>query len=61
MEHRMSTAPAVPAGRLWLATLLALVVLYAVTMENGVVLADGARHLHELFHDGRHLLGVPCH
>ncbi len=61
MEQRTSVAPAVPARRVWLAVLLAMVVVYAVTLENGLVLADGARHLHELFHDGRHLLGVPCH
>lgn len=45
----------------WLAVALAVAVAYAVSMENGVVLRAGAATLHELFHDGRHFLGVPCH
>ena len=35
-----------------------------VTMEGGMVsqaLGQTGSFLHELFHDGRHLLGVPCH
>lgn len=47
--------------RAWLVALVALLALYALTLENGAVLADGARFLHEAFHDGRHFLGVPCH
>lgn len=54
-------SPACHRHALWLVVLAALVVLYAVTMENGAVLAGGARYLHEAFHDGRHLLGVSCH
>ena len=61
MEHRVPLVPRLSPVRVWLAMLLAVVVLYAVTMENGAVLADGGRYLHELFHDGRHVLGVPCH
>jgi hypothetical protein len=61
MEHAVPAVPAISPVRAWLMALLALTVVYAVTMENGAVLADGARHLHELFHDGRHFLGVPCH
>jgi hypothetical protein len=45
----------------WLVTAMALMALYALTMENGATLKAGATVLHELFHDGRHLLGVPCH
>ena len=45
----------------WLLVALALAVAYALTLENGVVLRAGATTLHELFHDGRHFLGVPCH
>ena len=43
---------------------LAMAVLYAVTFDVGAVsarVADSGMYLHELFHDGRHLLGVPCH
>ncbi|MGZ6826762.1 MAG: CbtB domain-containing protein [Mycobacteriales bacterium] len=47
---------------------LALVVLYAVFLDQGTLLspvmgklAASANYLHELAHDGRHLLGAPCH
>ena len=45
----------------WAVVALALAVGYGLTMENGAVLQAGATTLHELFHDGRHFLGVPCH
>ena len=61
MEPRVPAVPSLSQARAWLVVLAALVVLYAVTMENGAVLAGGARYLHEAFHDGRHLLGVSCH
>jgi hypothetical protein len=41
-----------------------LLVLWMVTFEAGPVsqsLGQAGSFLHELFHDGRHLLGVPCH
>jgi hypothetical protein len=50
----------------WLA-LIALT-LFAVLFDNGALLApllgEAAgthNYLHELFHDGRHVLGTPCH
>jgi hypothetical protein len=45
----------------WVAAAVAVVLVYAVLQENGAVLAQQWETLHELFHDGRHLLGVPCH
>jgi uncharacterized membrane protein YobD (UPF0266 family) len=45
----------------WLVVALALLAVYAVTMENGAVLAKSAGTLHEFFHDARHFIGVPCH
>ena len=51
---------AIPAWA-WLVLALALATVYALTMENGATLRAGATVLHELFHDGRHFLGVPCH
>ncbi len=51
---------AIPAWT-WLVLALAMATVYALTMENGATLQSGATFLHELFHDGRHLLGVPCH
>ena len=48
----------------WLAVMLAVGVLWLVTFEGGSIssaLSGSASFLHEAFHDGRHLLGVPCH
>ena len=45
----------------WLVVALAVLALYALTMENGAALKAGASTLHELFHDARHFAGVPCH
>ncbi|HKN89419.1 MAG TPA: CbtB-domain containing protein [Acidimicrobiia bacterium] len=58
-----STAVNVPTWA-WLVLALALGMLYAVTFDTGLLssrLASSSMYLHELFHDGRHLLGVPCH
>lgn len=53
-----------PLPRLALWAMLAVPALlllgYLVLMDNGAVSQTGA-YLHELMHDGRHLLGVPCH
>jgi hypothetical protein len=45
----------------WLVALLSVFVLYALAVENGAVLAEGAERVHEFFHDARHFLAVPCH
>jgi hypothetical protein len=48
----------------WLAMMLAVGLLYAVTFDGGLLssrVATSSMFLHEFFHDGRHLLGVPCH
>jgi len=62
MDRALGKAP-LP---IWLA-LIALA-LFAVLFDNGALLtplvgeASGSQnYLHELFHDGRHVLGVPCH
>jgi hypothetical protein len=56
---------ALPVPRwVWLAVALAVGVLWLVTFEGGSLsraLSGSASFLHEAFHDGRHLLGVPCH
>jgi hypothetical protein len=60
--HPLST-PAV-STRLIVAALAVLAVLllvtYLVAFDQGAVSRSGM-FLHELMHDGRHLLGVPCH
>jgi hypothetical protein len=47
----------------WLifAGLLLLVALYFVSTEQGVTSLLAGRAVHEWVHDGRHLLGFPCH
>lgn len=51
-----------------LTAVLALLALYAVFLDQGRLLspvlgkaAVTANYLHEFAHDGRHLLGAPCH
>lgn len=51
---------AVPAWTA-LAVAVAMLAIYALTMENGLLLGAQAERLHELFHDARHFVGVPCH
>jgi hypothetical protein len=43
-----------------LASAFAVAVVGLVTFDTSAVFAAGST-LHELMHDGRHLLGVPCH
>ena len=43
---------------------VAALALWLVTFDNGQltsVLSKGDLFIHEFFHDGRHLIGVPCH
>ena len=54
-------------GTALLAALL-LAMLFAVLSASGDLLAplvgqvaDATNYLHEFAHDGRHLLGIPCH
>ena len=48
----------------WALMFTAIALLYLVTFEGGAVshaVGQAGGFFHELFHDGRHLLGVPCH
>lgn len=52
----------------WAALALILLTIFAVLFDNGALLtpllgeaAQTQNYLHEFFHDGRHLLGAPCH
>lgn len=40
---------------------LALVVLFFVSADQGAVSIPAGNAVHEWVHDGRHLLGYPCH
>jgi Probable cobalt transporter subunit (CbtB) len=41
--------------------LLFLMMLYFVGAEQGAASLVGGHWIHEFAHDGRHLLGFPCH
>ncbi|MDQ4103718.1 MAG: CbtB-domain containing protein [Actinomycetota bacterium] len=40
---------------------VALILLYFVGAEQGAMAIISGQYVHEFVHDGRHLLGVPCH
>lgn len=42
----------------WIVSLATIV--FAVGFEQGAI-TGGTPLFHELFHDARHLLGIPCH
>jgi len=61
--HPLPAARPIPLHRLrpWaLAAFVLLLLAYLVAFDQGAVSQTGT-YLHELMHDGRHLLGVPCH
>jgi hypothetical protein len=41
--------------------LVALVVLFFVSANQGALSIPSGNAIHEWVHDGRHLLGFPCH
>ncbi|MFL6144629.1 MAG: CbtB domain-containing protein [Labedaea sp.] len=43
------------------AGVLFLVIMYFVGAEQGALSLFSGTYVHELVHDGRHLLGFPCH
>jgi cobalt transporter subunit CbtB len=57
----VSTRAAVIAG-LFAVAFFALLAVYFVGIDEGAMSIFGkSMVLHELMHDGRHLLGFPCH
>jgi Probable cobalt transporter subunit (CbtB) len=67
-ESVKSGAPAIELSTakaaLWLSltSLLALMVLYFVGLDQGATSLFGQNtYIHEFVHDARHLLGFPCH
>lgn len=63
-------APAFPAGAIPLGELLPwaifsglllLLAIYFVGAEQGATSLISGMYVHEFVHDGRHLLGFPCH
>jgi hypothetical protein len=63
----IASAPprAIPVGELlpWaiFGGLLMLVAIYFVGGEQGATSIFSGMYIHEFVHDGRHLLGFPCH
>jgi hypothetical protein len=59
------TAPAIPLAEImpWavFAIVVALILLYFVSTEQGALALFKGAYVHEFVHDGRHLLGFPCH
>ncbi len=59
------TLPVIPMRELlpWalFGGLLLLLVIYFVGAEQGATSLIQGRTVHEFLHDGRHLLGFPCH
>jgi Probable cobalt transporter subunit (CbtB) len=47
----------------WLAFggVLALLLIYFIGAEQGATALISGHYVHETVHDGRHLLGFPCH
>jgi len=41
--------------------LLALIAMYFISSEQGAIAVFSGAGIHEWVHDGRHLLGFPCH
>lgn len=56
---------AIPAKALlpWAAfgLLISVIMLYFVGAEQGALSLISGQEVHEFVHDGRHLLGFPCH
>ena len=61
LEESIAIQPIRVPAWAWLLVALMATAIYAVTIENGAVLADNATRFHEFFHDARHFIGVPCH
>lgn len=41
--------------------LIAIIAIYFVGVEEGAMSVFSGMYVHEFVHDGRHLLGFPCH
>jgi hypothetical protein len=66
LDRRISLGEIPPWG--WLLALLLLGMLFVLLSASGDLLvplvgqaAGVTDYLHEFAHDGRHLLGIPCH
>ena len=57
--------PTIPFGRIapWALFfgLLALIALFFISADQGAISIPSGNAIHEWVHDGRHLMGFPCH
>ena len=57
--------PSIPLGQIapWALFygLLAVLALFFISADQGAVSIPAGNAIHEWVHDGRHLLGYPCH
>ena len=57
--------PSIPVAQLapWAAFvfLAAAIVLFFISADQGIISIPAGSAVHEWVHDGRHLLGFPCH
>jgi hypothetical protein len=57
--------PSIPLRDLlpWLAftALLGMLIIFFVSADQGAISIPSGTAIHEWVHDGRHLLGYPCH
>jgi Probable cobalt transporter subunit (CbtB) len=62
---REVAVPTIPLGQIapWAVFfgLVALIVLFFVSADQGAISIPAGDAIHEWVHDGRHLLGFPCH
>jgi cobalt transporter subunit CbtB len=62
---RSAPAPIASPGELLpyaiFAWIVALILIYFVGAEEGAASMISGSYVHEFVHDGRHLLGFPCH
>ena len=65
MPVQSPALPAIPVRELlpWalFTGVLALILLYFIGAEQGATSLISGTYVHEFVHDGRHLLGFPCH
>jgi cobalt transporter subunit CbtB len=61
MSSNVATATERVPAWAYLAALAAPFLLYLLLSDSGAVLSQMAPYVHEFTHDGRHVLGVPCH
>ena len=69
-DPNVARTPAAPVISRWAwpAVIVFLLAVYAVGYDQGALLqpllgaaSRSMNYMHELMHDGRHLLGFPCH